>query len=66
MAPQTNDFHYHEHVRKRFIEKRTQKTFANSRMQGGGMAELTIVENIDRMIDVMSDVNLHLTAIEGY
>ena len=66
MICQTNDTDHHEHVRKRYIELETQKIITKSRMQCGGMAELTIEENIDLMITVMSDLELHLTATAGY
>ena len=66
MLLQTNDTDHHEHVRKRFIELQTQLMIKKTRMQGGGMAELDIYENIDIMIRVMSDVKLHLTATAGY
>jgi hypothetical protein len=66
MILQTNDTDHHEHVRKKFIELQTQLIIKKTRMQGGGMAELDIYENIDIMIRVMSDVKLHLTATAGY
>ena len=66
MILQTNDTDHHEHVRKRYIELEMQNIITKSRMQGGGMAALTTEENIDIMIRVMSDVDLHLTATAGY
>ena len=66
MILQTNDTDHHEHVRKRFIEKQTQRLITKTRMQGGGMADLDLRENLDIMITVMSDLDLHLTATAGY
>ena len=66
MILQTNDTDHHEHVRKRFIELQTQRLITKTRMQGGGMADLDLRENIDIMIRVMSDLDLHLTATAGY
>ena len=66
MIVQTNDTDHHEHVRKRFIEVQTQRLITKTRMQGGGMAELDLRENIDCMITVMSDLDLHLIATAGY
>ena len=66
MILQTNDTGHHEHVRKRFIELQTQLMITKTRMQGGGMADLDLRENIDIMIRVMSGVKLHLTATAGY
>ena len=37
-----------------------------ARSHGGGLVDLTRTENIDIMIEVMSDVNLHLKATAGY
>ena len=37
-----------------------------ARRQGGGMAALTMEENIDIMIHAMWDLNLHLQASAGY
>ena len=55
MIFQTNDIDHHEHVRRRFIELQTQRLILKTRMQGGGMAELDMRENVDVMITVMSD-----------
>ena len=66
MLLQTNDTDHHEHVQKRFIELQTGLMIRKTRMQGGGMCELTIEENIDLMIQVMSNMELHLTASRGY
>jgi hypothetical protein len=66
MILQTNDTDHHEHVRKRFIEKQTQRLITKTRMQGGGMADLDLRENLDIMITVMSDLDLHLMATAGY
>ena len=52
MILQTNDTDHHEHVRKRFIELQTQRMIMKTRMQGGGMAELDMKENIDVVITV--------------
>ena len=50
MILQTNDTDHHEHVRKRFIELQTQLLITKTRIQGGGMADLDLRENIDIMI----------------
>ena len=66
MIAQTNDTDHHLHVRKRFIELQTALMVKKARRKGGGMVDLTIEENIDIMIQVMSDKNLHLQASKGY
>ena len=66
MILQTNDTDHHEHVRNRFIELQTQLMIQKTRMQGGGMAECSIEENIEIMITIMSSEKLHLIATEGY
>ena len=66
MVAQTNDTDHHAHVRKSFIEKQTELMIRKGRTMGGGMIDLTREENIDIMIEVMSDVNLHLRAARGY
>ena len=66
MVCQTNDTDHHQHVRKRFIEKQCEVMIRKGRIMGGGMVDLTREENIDIMIDVMSDINLHLKASHGY
>ena len=57
MILQTNDTDHHEHVRKRFIELQTELMIAKTRMHGGGMAEISIEENLDMMTEVMSSEN---------
>ena len=66
MVAQTNDTDHHAHVRKRFIELQTSLMIKKSRSCGGGMVDLTAEENIDLMIAVMSDRELHLKACRGY
>ena len=66
MILQTNDTDHHEHVRKRSIELQTELMISKTRMQGGGMAECSLEENIEIMIEVMSSEELHLIASEGY
>ena len=66
MVAQTNDTDHHLWVRKRFIEKQTGLMIQKARATGGGLVDLTREENIDIMIEVMSDVNLHLHAAKGY
>ena len=63
---QTNDTDHHLWVRKRFLEKQTALMITKGRASGGGLVDLTREQNIDVMIEVMSDVNLHLTAQQGY
>ena len=63
---QTNDTDHHLWVRKRFIEIQTDRMIQKSRARGGGLVDLTREENIDVMIEVMSDLSLHLTACKGY
>ena len=63
---QTNDTHHHLYVRKRFVELQTALMIKKARSTGGGLTELTRQENIDIMVEVLSDVNLHLLACEGY
>ena len=66
MVCQTNDTDLHKWIRKRFIELQTALMINKARETGGGMVDLTRKENIDIMIEVMSDVNLHLQACKGY
>ena len=66
MVAQTNDTDHHLWVRKRFIERQTGLMIQKARATGGGLVDLTREENIDIMIEVMSDVNLHLHAAKGY
>ena len=66
MVAQTNDTDHHAHVRKRFIELQTHLMIKKARSMGGGMVDLNDEENIDIMIEVMSDRNLHLQASVGY
>ena len=63
---QTNDTDLHLFVRKTFIEKQMDLMMRKARSVGGGMADLTREENIDTMIEVMSDLQLHLRATRGY
>ena len=53
-------------MRKRFIEKQTALLMTKARRAGGGLVVLTKEENMDIMIDVMSDPQLHRTAAKGY
>ena len=66
MVAQTNDTDHHLHVRKRFIELQTRLMVKKARRAGGGLVDLTPEENIDVMIEVMSDPDLHLLASKGY
>jgi len=66
MVAQTNDTDHHGHVRKRFIELQTDLMIRKARRMGGGMVDLTPEENLDIMIQVMSDQNLHVQASKGY
>ena len=66
MVAQTNDTDHHKHVRQRFIELQTILMIKKARTKVGGMVDLTPEENIDIMVEVTSDRNLHLQASEGY
>ena len=66
MVCQTNDTDHHQHVRRRFIELQTALMINKARRMGGGLVDLTSEENIDIMIQVMSDRNLHDLASKGY
>ena len=63
---QTNDTDHHLWVRKRFIELLTALMIQKARDSGGGMIDLSREENLDIMIEVMSDKNLHILASKGY
>ena len=63
---QTNDTDHHQWVRKRFIELQTARLIRKARQRGGGLVDLTREENIDIMIEVQSDLELHLKACQGY
>ena len=66
MDAQTSDTDHHAHVRKRFIELQTHLMIKKARTMGGGMVDLTPEENIDIMIEVMSEPDLHMLASKGY
>ena len=66
MIAQTNDTDHHLHVRKRFIALQTAHMVRKARSTGGGLVDLSREENIDCMIEVMSDPALHLQATRGY
>ena len=66
MVAQTNDTDHHAHVSKRFIELQTLRMIRKGRAMRGGMVDLTPEENIDIMIEVMSDRNIQLQASKGY
>ena len=66
MVAQTNDTDLHLWVRKRFIELQTALVIRKARSKGGGLVDLTPEENIDLMIQVMSDPAIHLQAAKGY
>ena len=66
MVCQTNDTDHHQHVRRRFIELQTALMINKARRMGGGLVDLTSEENIDIMIQVMSDKNIHDLASKGY
>ena len=63
---QTNDTDHHLWVRKRSIELQHDRMIQKPRIRGGGMVDLGREENLDIMIEVMSDLSLHLKACEGY
>jgi hypothetical protein len=66
MVAQTNDTDHHQFVRKRFIDLQTALMISKARRAGGGLVDLNKEENIDIMIEVMSDLELHLRASRGY
>ena len=66
MVAHTNDTDHHPWVRKRYIEIETDKVIRKARLQGGGMVSLTREEILDIMIEVMSDLPLHIRASKGY
>ena len=63
---QTNDTDHHLWVRKRFVELQTALMIRKARQTGGGLTELTRRENLDIMIEVLSDVAVHIQASKGY
>ena len=66
MVAQTNDTDLHLWVRKRFIELQTALMIKKARSKGGGLVDLSPQENIDLMIEVMSDPAIHLQASKGF
>ena len=66
MVAQTNDTDHHQFVRKNYIEKETDRIMQKARARGGGIINLTREEMIDIMIEVMSDLALHIRASKGY
>ena len=66
MVAQTNDTDLHYHVRKRFIELQQDRMIRKARLAGGGLQDLDRKENIDIMIEAMSDTELHMRASRGY
>ena len=63
---QTNDTDHHLFVRQRFIDIQTDRMIRKARGRGGCLVDLTREENLDIMIEVMSDLDLHLMACKGY
>ena len=63
---QTNDTDHHLYVRSDFVEIQEERMIEKTRQQGGGLVDLSREENIDIMIEVMSNVDLHLKACRGY
>jgi len=66
MLLQTNDTDLHKEVRKRFVEEQEMFQVRKIQAEGGGMANLSREDNLQIMIDVMSDPELHLQAAKGY
>ena len=66
MILQTNDTDHHLHVRKRFIELQTDLMIRTARRIGGGLVDLTAEENMDIMIQVMSDQSLHVQTVRTH
>ena len=63
---QTNDTDHKLCVRATFIEKQIGTMIQKARIRGGGLVDLTREENIDIMLEVMSELGLHLKACQGY
>ena len=63
---QTNDTDLHLWTRKRLIEHQQEQMIRKARVAGGGMVDLTREENMNIMIEVMSDTELHMRARRGY
>ena len=55
-----------DNTETRFIDLQTDLMVRKARSAGGGLVDLSAEENIDIMIQVMSDMNLHLQAAAGY
>ena len=66
MILQTNDTALHKDVRKHFIERQTQLLLEKTRIRGGGLVDLSPEGNLEIMIKVMSDRELHVMAAKGY
>ena len=66
MVSQTNDTDLHLWVRKRFVELQQDLILKKARRAGGGLVDTTREENIDLMIEVMSQRELHVRAARGY
>ena len=66
MILQTNEVLLHKEVRKRCIELETGFLLKKARSRGGGLVDCTHEESLELMIEVMSDVNLHLDAAKAY
>ena len=66
MVALTKGTDHHLNVRKRFVELQSALMVRKARRRGGGMVDLTSEENIDVMIEVMSDRSLHLQTSKGY
>ena len=66
MINQTNDTGLHPPVRKELVQRQTEITIKKTRESGGGVADLAEEENIDIVIDIMRNRNLHIKACKGY
>ena len=66
MIVQTNDTGLHKDVRANFIDLQSGLMLHKNRTQGGGLVDCTDEDNLNIMIKVMSDTDLHLKAARAY
>ena len=66
MICQTNDVSHNKEVRSRFISLQNARMLEKARCKGGGLVDCTPEENLEMMVQVMSDKSLHLQASAAY
>ena len=66
MITLTNDTAFHKYVRQNFIDLQSARMLHKTRTQGCGLVDCTSEENLELMITVMSDKDVHRKAAKAY